>query len=150
MQLRSSAFANGAVIPVRYTCDGDDVSPPLSWSGAPPATRSFTLLCDDPDAPAGTWHHWAAYDIPAGQHDLTDDAAAAGTALKQAVNDFRETGYGGPCPPVAHGVHHYRFRVLALAVDRLPVADRPSCQEVERAARKHLLAEAVLIGLYQR
>ena len=150
MQLRSSAFPDGTTIPRRFTCDGTDLSPPLDWSDAPEATRSFVLLCDDPDAPAGTWSHWAAYDIPADRAALVEGAAQQGKGFKQAINDFQQPGYGGPCPPRGDGIHRYRFRLLALAVDRLPARREPSCQAVEREANKHLLAEAILIGTYQR
>ena len=150
MQLRSSAFPDGTTIPRRFTCDGTDLSPPLDWSDAPEATRSFVLLCDDPDAPAGTWRHWAAYDIPADRAALVEGAAQQGKGFKQAINDFQQPGYGGPCPPRGGGIHRYRFRLLALAVDRLPARREPSCQAVEREANKHLLAEATLIGTYQR
>jgi hypothetical protein len=150
MQLRSSAFPDGTTIPRRFTCDGTDLSPPLDWSDAPETTRSFVLLCDDPDAPAGTWHHWAAYDIPADRAALVEGAAQQGKGFKQAINDFQQPGYGGPCPPRGDGIHRYRFRLLALAVDRLPARREPSCQAVEREASKHLLAEATLIGTYQR
>jgi Raf kinase inhibitor-like YbhB/YbcL family protein len=152
MQLRSSAFSDGAAIPRRFTCDGEDVSPPLQWSDEPAGTRSFVLLCDDPDAPAGTWHHWAAYDVPADRTTLPEGAGQGGgkEALKHAVNDFGRPGYGGPCPPRGHGPHHYHFRLLALSTDRLPVRKHPSCRDVEREARKHLVAEAVLVGLYGR
>ncbi|MGZ3283371.1 MAG: YbhB/YbcL family Raf kinase inhibitor-like protein [Xanthobacteraceae bacterium] len=150
MRLRSSAFPDGTTIPRRFTCDGTDLSPPLDWSDAPETTRSFVLLCDDPDAPAGTWHHWAAYDIPADRAALVEGAAQQGKGFKQAINDFQQPGYGGPCPPRGDGIHRYRFRLLALAVDRLPARREPSCQAVEREANKHLLAEATLIGTYQR
>lgn len=152
MQLRSSGFVDGEAIPRRFTCDGEDLSPPLHWSGAPAATRSFVLVCDDPDAPSGTFHHWAAYDIAANQTALTEGAGrTAAQSFKQAVNDFGKSGYGGPCPPHRHGIHHYHFRLLALSVDRLPLhGGKPSCREVEREARKHAIAEATLIGLYQR
>ena len=150
MRLRSSAFPDGTTIPRRFTCDGTGLSPPLDWSDAPETTRSFVLLCDDPDAPAGTWHHWAAYDIPADRAALVEGAAQQGKGFKQAINDFQQPGYGGPCPPRGDGIHRYRFRLLALAVDRLPARREPSCQAVEREANKHLLAEATLIGTYQR
>jgi len=150
MQLRSSAFPDGTTIPRRFTCDGTDLSPPLDWSDAPETTRSFVLLCDDPAAPAGTWRHWAAYDIPADRAALMEGAAQQGKGFKQAINDFQQPGYGGPCPPRGGGIHRYRFRLLALAVDRLPARREPSCQAVEREANKHLLAEAILIGTYQR
>jgi Raf kinase inhibitor-like YbhB/YbcL family protein len=119
-----------SAIPRRFTCDGEDLSPPLDWSGAPAGTRSFVLLCKDPDAPAGTWHHWAAYDIPAGQTALAAGGAghAESQGFKQAINDFQRPGYGGPCPPRRHGPHHYHFRMLALSVDRLAIRQHPSCQ----------------------
>ncbi len=152
MRLSSGAFSDGSVIPRRFTCDGDDLSPPLAWSGAPAQTCSFVLLCDDPDAPAGTWHHWAAYDIPADQTSLVEGAAqhGEGKGLKQAINDFQRQGYGGPCPPRRHGPHHYHFRLFALSVDRLPLGSKATCQDVEREARKHIIAEALLVGLYER
>ena len=152
MRLSSSAFSDGSAIPRRFTCDGEDLSPPLDWSDVPAGTRSFVLLCDDPDAPAGTWHHWAAYDIPAAQTGLALAAAqhADKQEFKQAINDFPRLGYGGPCPPRHHGPHHYHFRLLALSTDRLAMRRDPSCKDVERAARKHVLAEATLVGLYER
>nr|WP_271618981.1 YbhB/YbcL family Raf kinase inhibitor-like protein [Bradyrhizobium sp. CCBAU 51745] len=149
MRLLSKAFADGSAIPRRFTCDGDNVSPPLEWSGAPQGTRSYVLLCDDPDAPGGTWHHWAVYDIPPNQTGLIDGAAQK-TSQKQATNDFRKVDYCGPCPPPGHGVHHYHFRLLALSTDHVRVQANPSCREVEREARKSTLGEAVLVGWYQR
>src|SRR5712672_1170829 len=114
MQLRSSAFDDGAAIPRRFTREGGDVSPPLNWSDPPAPTRSFVVLCDDPDAPAGTWHHWAAYDIPAGRTGLPEDAARHNgkEGFMQALNDFGRSGYGGPCPPRSHGPHHYHSGCL--------------------------------------
>ncbi len=152
MRLSSSAFSDGAKIPRRFSCDGEDLSPPLQWSDPPAETRSFVVLCADPDAPAGTWHHWAAYDIPANRAALPEGAgrSGGGDGLKQAVNDFGRTGYGGPCPPHGHGPHHYHFRLLALSSESLPVRKGPSCRDVEREARKHLIAEAALLGLYER
>jgi Raf kinase inhibitor-like YbhB/YbcL family protein len=152
MQLRSSAFDDGAAMPRRFTCEGGDVSPPLNWSDPPVAIRSFVVLCDDPDAPARTWHHWAVYDIPAERTGLLEDAARHRDkeGFMQALNDFGRPGYGGPCPPRSHGPHHYHFRLLALSTDHLRVRKNPPHREVEREARKHLLAEAVLVGLYER
>ena len=152
MRLSSPAFFDGSAIPRRFTCDGDDLSPPLEWSDPPPGTHSFALLCDDPDAPAGTWHHWAAYDIPAALMSLAHGAAqdAERLGFKQAMNDFQRLGYGGPCPPHRHGPHHYHFRLLALSVDRLATAKSPSCRDIAREARKHVLAEARLVGIYER
>ncbi|MDT3684996.1 MAG: YbhB/YbcL family Raf kinase inhibitor-like protein [Pseudorhodoplanes sp.] len=152
MLLSSSAFAARAAIPRDFTCDGEDLSPPLEWSGAPQETRSFVLLCDDPDAPAGTWHHWAAYDIPATQTALLANASAhaGGQGLKQVINDFHRPGYGGPCPPHGHGAHRYHFRLLALSVDHLNLRGHATCRDVAREAHKYVLAEAVLVGTYKR
>jgi Raf kinase inhibitor-like YbhB/YbcL family protein len=152
LRIESSAFADNQTIPQRYTCEGEDISPPLAWSGAPEGTKSFALLCDDPDAPAGTWHHWALFDLPATADRLeeahpTDQSVSA---TRQAVNDFKRPGYGGPCPPQGHGTHHYRFRLLALSVAHLDLAPGAACPEVEAAARPQLLAEAVLVGTYAR
>jgi Raf kinase inhibitor-like YbhB/YbcL family protein len=150
MRLSSTAFSDGGAIPRRFTCDGDDVSPPLSWTGIPAAALSLALLCDDPDAPAGTWHHWAIYDIPADRTGLAEGAGDAQAGFKQAINDFRRPGYGGPCPPRRHGPHHYHFRLLALSAASLALGGEPTCRDVEREARKHVLSEATLVGVYQR
>jgi Raf kinase inhibitor-like YbhB/YbcL family protein len=152
MHLKSGAFADGAAMPRRYTSEGEDVSPPLNWDDAPADTRSFVLLCDDPDAPVGIWHHWAAYDIPVERSGLPEGAArhAAREGFKQALNDFGRPGYGGPCPPRSGGPHHYHFRLLALSTDQLRVRKDPPCKDVEREARKHLLAETFFVGVYER
>lgn len=151
MQITSSAFSGGTSIPRRFTCDGDDLSPPLAWREAPADARSFVLLCDDPDAPSGTYHHWAAYDIAPTETALAEGAAGGGKpGFRQAINDFGDEGYGGPCPPPGHGEHRYHFRLLALDVAHLRVPDPANCVDVEREARRHVLAEAVLIGTYGR
>jgi Raf kinase inhibitor-like YbhB/YbcL family protein len=152
MRLTSTDFSEGTTIPRRFTCDGEDVSPALQWTGAPAETKSFVLLCDDPDAPAGVWRHWAAYDIPADRTNLVEGVGQSKifAEFKQATNDFHRIGYGGPCPPRGHGIHHYHFRLLALSCAQLPTGAAPSCKEVEREARRHALAEAILIGVYQR
>src|SRR5262245_26610125 len=152
MHLSSPAFSDAQRIPRRFTCDGEDLSVPLQWSDVPAETRSLVLLCEDPDAPAGVWHHWAVYDIPPNRTELAEGIGGPGatSGLKQAINDFGRTGYGGPCPPHRHGPHRYHFRLLALSVDQLPVRGRPSCQEVERQARTHAIAEATVVGLYER
>lgn len=152
MNLSSPVFADDDVIPRRFTCDGEDLSPPLQWSGAPAGTRSFVVLCEDPDAPSGLWRHWAAYNISPDRAQLDEgaDLQAAALGFDRGINDFHKPGYGGPCPPRDHGVHRYQFRLLALSTDRLPVRTRPTCREVETEARRHLLAEATLVGLYER
>jgi hypothetical protein len=149
MKLVSSAFADGAAIPRRFTCDGENLSPPLQWSDAPEEARSLVLLCDDPDAPAGKWHHWAVYNIPPAVTEFAINAAQ-NARMKQAVNDFRKVGYGGPCPPHGHGPHHYHFRLLALSMEGLPTKANASCGDIEREARKHVIAEATLVGWYER
>lgn len=151
-RLTSPAFAEGGRIPTRHTCEGDDASPLLAWDGAPEGTRAFVLVCSDPDAPVGTWYHWAIFDIPATMRRLDEDFPTDGRVggIRQAVTDFRRTGYGGPCPPRGHGVHHYRFRLMAVDVELLAVAASPDCRDVEAEAGRHLLAECALTGLYSR
>jgi Raf kinase inhibitor-like YbhB/YbcL family protein len=152
MRLSSSAFSEGGVIPRRFTCDGENLSPPLQWADAPAETRSFVLLCDDPDAPAGTWRHWAVYDLPADSINLPEGAGrrGGGKGLRQAVNDFGEAAYGGPCPPRGHGLHHYHFRLMALSIDRLGVSAGASCRDVDQQAREYLISESVLVAVYRR
>lgn len=163
LRLTSPAFGNNTRIPDRHTCEGEDLSPPLQWSGAPSGTKSFVLLCDDPDAPGGTFHHWAMYDIPADQTELHEGYAteahvaevgpAVGIDLRkvhQAVNGFGNASYGGPCPPPGHGTHHYHFRLLALDVDRLELEQQADCPAVAAAARPHAIEETELTGTYSR
>lgn len=150
MRLTSSAFADGAKIPRRFTCDDQDLSPPLAWTNVPNNVRSFVLLCDDPDAPGGTWHHWAVYDIPRDRAMLSEGVAPGDGGFKQATNDFGRVGYGGPCPPRGDRPHHYHFRLLALSVDQIRAGKSPSCHEVERQSRRYILAEATLVGIYGR
>jgi len=150
MRLTSPAFGNHEVIPARYTCDSADVSPPLAWWDAPPETRSFALVCVDPDAPSGDFYHWAVYDIPADNTYLPEHYPADGAVSAQGRNDFQRKGYGGPCPPRGHGMHHYRFQLFALDVDHLPVAATAPGRGIEARARAHAIATAELIGLYAR
>ena len=148
--IRSAAFAEGARIPRLHTCEGGDGSPPLAWDGAPAGAKSFALVCDDPDAPAGTWHHWGVYDIPATTKELPAGVAAGAPGLKQTLNDFGRVGYGGPSPPKGHGVHPYRVTVYAL--DRIGLARDANSRvpDVARVLRGHVLAQATLTGLYSR
>lgn len=152
MALRSSAFEHDAGIPRRHTCDGDDVSPQLEWEGAPEGTQSFALVVDDPDAPAKAFVHWVAYDIPAEAAALpegvgeADGAPGGGT---HGVNDFEDRGWGGPCPPRDHGTHHYVFTLYALDRKLGLEAGATKGQLVE-AMRGHVLAEAELVGTYER
>jgi hypothetical protein len=152
LKLTSDAFANGHEIPRQFTCDGDDRSPPLAWLDAPRETKSFVLLVDDIDAPDGVFHHWACYDIPAHRNGLIEGAGRPEMFedFRHAVNDFGKLGYDGPCPPHDHGLHRYRFRLLALGCTELAIRTHPNCAEVETEARKHLLSEARMTGVYHR
>jgi Raf kinase inhibitor-like YbhB/YbcL family protein len=141
--LGSSAFHDGGTIPARFTCEGDDLAPPLAWSGAPEGTRSFALIMDDPDAPGRVFTHWLLYDVPA---DATALQAPPGRTFP---NDFGKAGYRGPCPPPGHGPHRYFFTLYAVDVPTLPVRGkgRPA---LERALGAHTLATARLMGRYER
>ena len=150
MRLTSPAFAEGEDIPSRHSCDGANHSPPLAWSDAPDGTRGFAIVCLDPDAPVGTWYHWAAFDIPPGADHLGQHCAPDAAGLHQGINDFGRRGYGGPCPPRGRGAHHYRFTLYALDVARLDLPSNPRCRDVEHAARTHAIASATLTGLYER
>jgi Raf kinase inhibitor-like YbhB/YbcL family protein len=141
-RLTSSAFADGADIPREYTCEGADAPPPLSVSDPPHGVRSYALVMDDPDAPRGTFTHWLAYDIPAGERF----DATRGTTLR---NDFGREGYGGPCPPPGHGPHRYHFTVYAVDAPALAVRGRKR-QDLESALQAHTLGTAKLTGRYER
>jgi hypothetical protein len=150
LKLTSPAFPEGGAIPKQYTCDGKDVSPPLAWSDVPAATKGFALICDDPDAPAAVWVHWVAYGLPASSTGLPEAVPArdeiTGGGL-QGKNDFRKTGYGGPCPP--GGTHRYVFTVYALDSDVTLAAGATKAQLLA-AVRGHVLAEGKLTGKYSR
>jgi hypothetical protein len=142
--LTSSAFQDGQTIPRLFTCDGNDVPPPLAWSDAPEGTRSFALVMDDPDAPGGTFTHWLLYDIPGTTNELRGQEE--GTALR---NSFGRAAYGGPCPPPGHGPHRYVFTLHAVDMAALDVRGR-SRAALDRALRAHTLARARLTGRYER
>jgi hypothetical protein len=152
LALSSAGFADGETIPTRYACDGANLSPALSWSGAPDGTESFALVCYDPDAPGGAFHHWAIYDLPGDREALREGfpKGAEAEGARQAVNDFGEAGYKGPCPPHGHGVHHYHFDLFALPAAQLKLPQAATCGQVLAAARGRALASASLIGLYKR
>jgi len=152
MQISSNAFANNDPIPVKYTCDGQDTSPPLSWTGMPAGTKSLVLIVDDPDAPDPaaprmTWVHWVLYNLPPASQGLAEGVRQLPPDTGEGLNDWRRTGYGGPCPPV--GRHRYFHKLYALDV-ALPDLGRPTKAAVERAMRGHVLAHGELIGTYQR
>jgi len=143
--LTSTAFAVGETIPRRHTCDGEDRSPPLSWSAPPAGTRSLALILDDPDAPGGRFIHWLAWGITPD----TDGLAEGKAAPTEGRNDFGTVGYRGPCPPRGHGRHRYRFRLHAVT-DDLRLAPGAGVQELERAVTAKVVAVAELVGTYQR
>src|SRR4051812_41272680 len=150
IRLQSPAFTGGGTIPKLYTCDGKDVSPLLAWSGVPEAARSLALICEDPDAPRGTWTHWVIFDIPATVKELGEGVPAqervqvtsGGEAALQGKNDFKKTGYGGPCPP--SGTHRYFFRIYALDTG-LGLGPGTTRQDLLRSIKGHVLAEGELM-----
>lgn len=149
--LQTSAFQPGGDIPRKFTCEGPDVSPALTWSDPPAGTGSLALIADDPDAPAGTWVHWVLYDLPATARQLpeavpkTDKVPGGG---HQGLNDFRKTGYGGPCPPPGKP-HRYFFKLYALDT-KLNLKPGATKKAVEQAMEGHILAQAEVMGRYQR
>jgi len=150
LKLTSAAFEEGGMIPAKYTCDGDNVSPPLAWSGVPENARTLALVADDPDAPRGTWVHWVVYQIPATEKGLPENVPARETldgGARQGRNDFKNTGYGGPCPP--SGTHRYFFRLYALDAEPNPPSG-VSKEQLLKAIEGHVVAEGQLMGRYQR
>lgn len=153
MQVSSSAFGPGEMIPTRYTCDGEDVSPPLRWAEVPAGTKSFALIVDDPDAPVATFVHWVLYNIPAERRDLPEGVPRQLEVPDiglQGTNDFKDNriGYRGPCPPPGKP-HRYFFKLYALDTT-LDVIKGASAATVERALRGHVLAQGQLMGRYGR
>jgi Raf kinase inhibitor-like YbhB/YbcL family protein len=150
LTLTSPAFADGATIPKRYTCDADDLSPALLWTGAPTQTQSLALIVDDPDAPSGTWTHWLVWNIPPGARQLPEAVPKTETldnGAAQGRNDFRRIGYGGPCPPPGKP-HRYFFKLYALKA-RLNLKPGASKAGLEQALKAHILAQAQLMGTYR-
>lgn len=154
LSLKCNAFAPGGAIPKRYTCEGDDVSPPLVWSGLPAGTKSLALIVEDPDAPdpaapQTTWVHWILYNLPASATSLAENASRQGLppGTLTGRNGWGRSGYGGPCPPV--GRHRYFHRLFALDV-LLPHLRDPGKSTIEKAMRGHVLAEAALMGTYEK
>lgn len=144
MKIQSSVFGNNQPVPRKYTCEGEDVSPPLSFSDVPKEAKSIAVVVDDPDAPGGVFDHWVVWNIPASTKELPEGAKVE----KQGKNDFGELRYRGPCPPRG-SPHRYRFKAYALdAVLDLPAGIRKS--ELEKAMERHILAKAELVGTYRR
>jgi Raf kinase inhibitor-like YbhB/YbcL family protein len=150
MKLTSSAFEDGGIIPGKYTCDGDNISPPLTWSGIPEGTKCFAITCDDPDAPAGNWIHWVIYNIPSNVSELKENIPVdkiLNDKTKQGLNDFGKTGYGGPCPP--GGTHRYIFKIYAVNKN-LDIKPEIKKSELLKEIDGNILAEALLTGKYKR
>jgi Raf kinase inhibitor-like YbhB/YbcL family protein len=152
LAITSTAFADGEAIPSRYTCQGEDVSPSLAWTGLPPGTKSLALLLVDPDvpdpaAPKRTWVHWVLYNLPATATGLAEAVTALPDGTLPGRNDWGRTGYGGPCPPI--GRHRYFHKLYALDVV-LPDLGEPTQAELERAMEGHVLATAELVGTYEK
>lgn len=150
MQITSSAFTEGSMIPVKYTCDGQGISPPLEWKNAPDGTKSFTLISDDPDAPAGTWVHWVAYNIPANVIKLDENVKPEKefkNGMRQGSNSWPKIGYGSPCPP--SGIHRYYFKLYALDTV-LNIKPGATKTQVLQSMKGHVLAEVQLMGKYKR
>lgn len=151
LSISSSAFNEGDRIPDKYTCEGEDISPQLTWRDAPEGTKSFTLICDDPDAPMGTWDHWLIYNIPADSEGLseavpTDESLTDGS--KQGLNSWEKKSYGGPCPPPGDP-HRYFFKLYALDT-MLTLTGDADKSTLENAMQEHILAEAQLMGTFSR
>jgi len=150
LKLTSSAFSEGELIPKRYTCDGQDTSPPLSWTGVPAGAKTLALICDDPDAPAGVWDHWIWFNVPATLTGLPEAVPRTETMPGgglQGRNSWNKIGYGGPCPP--GGTHRYFFKLYALDAE-LGLKAGANKKDVEKAMQGHILAETQLMGRYKR
>lgn len=150
IKIVSKAFAEGGMIPKEYTCDGPNVSPPLSWTGAPKDTKSLALICDDPDAPSRTWVHWVIYNVPPDTAGFPEQVPADSTlpnGARNGISDFGKFGYGGPCPP--SGTHRYFFKLYALDAV-LNLSGRVTKKDLLAAMEKHIVGEGQLMGKYKR
>ena len=151
LQVTSTAFSQGQPIPETYTCAGEDISPPLAWTSPPAGTKSLALICDDPDAPRGTWVHWVIYNLPANETALAEKTPKSGTlpqGVKQGVNSFKRSGYDGPCPPPGKP-HRYYFKLYALD-KMLDLKAGANKSELLQAMNGHVLSEGQLMGTFQR
>jgi Raf kinase inhibitor-like YbhB/YbcL family protein len=148
MEIMSSAFKDGSTIPTKYTCDNLDISPPLEWSGSPDGTKTFAIICDDPDAPGGTWVHWVIYNIAANHYSLPENVPEMENLkniARQGKTDFGTNGYSGPCPP--DGTHRYYFRIYALDTELDSRTDMTR-KELLKAMEGHILDQGKLMGTY--
>ena len=147
MLITSSAFNANAFIPKQYTCDEKDLSPPLQWTHAPNNTQSFVLIVDDPDAPNGNWDHWLLFNIPGDVTQLTENLSVLPAGTQEGKNSWGKTGYGGPCPP--SNIHRYFFKLYALD-SVLSLKNGVTKDQITQAMEGHIIAQAELIGKYQR
>jgi hypothetical protein len=145
MKIESPAFSNNQFIPSKYTCEGDNVNPPLRFSEIPQTAKSLVLIVDDPDAPSGTWVHWTVWNISPNTQEITENSVPEGAV--EGLTDFGKPGYGGPCPP--SGVHRYFFKLFALDTV-LQLENSAKVSELKKAMEGHIIAEAELVGLYER
>ncbi|HOJ23907.1 MAG TPA: YbhB/YbcL family Raf kinase inhibitor-like protein [Bacteroidales bacterium] len=148
--VKSDSFSDGGMIPAKYTCDGANISPQLSWDNAPKGTKSFVLICEDPDAPMGTFTHWVLYDLPADVHELPENLPKdkiLPNGAKQGITDFKKVGYGGPCPP--NGTHRYYFKLYALDT-LLNLEPALKKEDILKAMNGHILAQGQILGKYAR
>lgn len=150
IKITSPAFGEGDMIPEKYTCDGIDVSPPLAWASIPEGTKTFALICDDPDAPIGTFVHWVLFNLPSNTNELLENVPhdkELGNGAKQGRNGFRKIGYGGPCPP--RGTHRYYFKIYALDTE-LDLKAGIKKKKLLKAMEGHILDKGQLMGKYKR
>ena len=145
MQLKSPAFSQNGVVPAKYTCDGQNISPPLQIAETPENAKSLVLICDDPDAPGKTWTHWTVWNIDPTTTEIVEGTTLAGST--QGVTDFGEVGYGGPCPP--SGTHRYFFKLYALDT-MLNMSYQAKKEDIEKAMAGHVIDQAQLTGVYSR
>jgi hypothetical protein len=151
IQVTSSAFEEGQAIPKKYTCEGPDVSPPLEWTGVPEGAKSLALICDDPDAPMGTWVHWVLFNLRPDTTKLDENVekkASLDNGARQGVTDFKRPGYGGPCPPPGKP-HRYFFKLYALD-KMLDLGEGARKKDLEKGMQGHILAQGQLMGTYKR
>ncbi|MBE7415424.1 MAG: YbhB/YbcL family Raf kinase inhibitor-like protein [Deltaproteobacteria bacterium] len=153
-RIESPDFKEGGHIPRKYTCEGENLSPPLAWKEPPPGTKSYVLVLEDPDAPMGTFVHWVVFDLPPDLTELYRGAGNNGAGLengmKHGMTDFGQIGYGGPCPPKGHGMHRYSFTLKAIDLASLGLDEGAKRSELERALKGHVLAETRITAVYQR
>lgn len=150
-RVSSSSYQNEALIPAKYTCMGEDLSPHFKWEGVPKEAKSFVLIMDDPDAPSGTFTHWIVYDISKDITELPEGLKGIDSSkFKQGMNDFGNKGYGGPCPPRGHGFHRYYTRIYALDIESLSLAEGAKRREVENKMKGHIVGEGSYMGKFKR